>query len=278
MAVASFWPFVPENTMVNGYFDGRYARKLPEGFQELQRLVDRDGGFRVFNVDVKGKFMWWELGFGKLNEPTWWMHCTYGMSGRWERYLSRLKHVAALLRYSRSSGFAYTEGKLAFVDTRHFGTLKFVNDKTQHDKKLASLGPDMLGEPPTIGNFIDIMKQRPNLTLPEALMNQSIVSGVGNYVKAEALYLAQLSPHRKVTSLSDEEFTVLRDQIINVMQRSYVNKGATIQTYKTADGTPGEAQFQFNVYGRKHDAAGNEVIKEETLDGRTTHWVPKVQR
>lgn len=264
------------------HFGGRYTSKAPSGFLEFNRLIDRDGWVRVSDVDVKGKFMWWALSFGKLSEPTWWMHVTYGMSGRWERYSEAIrntddKHVTAYFRYSRNSSISHTDGKLVFTDPRHFGTLKFINDKKVHDAKLASLGPDMLGDPPDDALFKERLLKRPTKTLAEVLMDQKIVSGVGNYIKAEALYRAKLSPHRTPDSLTAEDFALLRSSVVDVMQESYAAKGATIRTYATVDGKAGAAQFAFNVYGRAKDPEGRDVVKEETRDGRTTHWVPTVQ-
>lgn len=108
-------------------------------------------------------------------------------------------------------------------------------------------------------------------------MDQKVISGCGNYIKAEVLYRARLSPHRTVASLSTNDFAVLRQEIIAVMNESYHAKGATIKTYTTTDGDQGHAQFLFRVYGKSVDALGNTVVKEETLDGRTTHWVPNIQ-
>lgn len=285
-ALAIFYPFKQKH-LLDGVdpklcFDGRYANALPTGFAEFHRDVENaGGGFRILNVDVKGKFMWWELGFGYTHQPTWWMHCTYGMSGRWESHRvyhdSAIKHATANVRYERFAGSRGVDGTLIFTDPRHFGTLKFISNKELHDKKLLSLGPDMLGAPPTLEEFTEILKRKPKATLPEVLMNQGVISGVGNYIKAEALYRAKLSPHRLVSSLSDDDFTSLRQEIIAVMNEAYTAKGATIRTYATVDGNSGNAQFLFQCYGKKIDKLGNDVVKEETKDGRTTHWCPAIQ-
>jgi formamidopyrimidine-DNA glycosylase len=74
------------------------------------------------------------------------------------------------------------------------------------------------------------------------------------------------------------EIERLRTQIINVMKASYNNSGATFRTYRNPDGTEGGMQRRFVVYGNQTDPLGNPVVKEETKDGRTTHWVPTVQR
>jgi len=62
-----------------------------------------------------------------------------------------------------------------------------------------------------------------------------------------------------------------------VLRESFQNGGATLRTYKNFDGTVGQYSSRFAVYNQKTDPDGNEVIKEKTDDGRTTHWVPSVQ-
>lgn len=245
---------------------GRYTAENLVGYKEWTagRTPLND---TLLEVDVKGKFMWWRF------KDDWYMWCTYGMSGQWMRELT--KHCALFMHVQNPSG---VNSWLAFNDQRHFGTLKFVKGREALDKKLASLGPDMLNAPPDEQAFRTAMRRRNNKTLAEALMDQSCVSGVGNYIKAEALYLAELSPHREVSSLSGTDMEHLRKQIINVMRASYNNDGATIRSYLNVDGTKGGMKSRFLVYDNQTDPLGNPVVKEETKDGRTTHWVPAIQK
>lgn len=246
---------------------GRYTTENLVGYGEWVR--DRTPiNDSVLGVDVKGKFMWWSL------QDDWHLWCTYGMSGQWSSQPTQ--HCALFLDIRSSTG---TNGRLAFNDARHFGTLKFVKGRAALDKKLRSLGPDMLNDPsPDEATFRQALLRKHDQTLAEVMMNQSVVSGIGNYVKAEALYLAELSPHRTVRDLTTQEIERLRVQVINVMKASYNSGGATIRSYANVDGTKGGAQRRFAVYGNKLDPMGNPVTKEETLDGRTTWWVPEIQR
>jgi formamidopyrimidine-DNA glycosylase len=109
-------------------------------------------------------------------------------------------------------------------------------------------------------------------------MDQTLVSGVGNYVKAEALYLSKISPHRLVSSLSNNELHNLNVATRSVLVNSFDSGGATLQSYKDFYGEAGDATQRFAVYGRKIDPKGQEIIKEQTKDGRTTYWAPTVQK
>jgi DNA-formamidopyrimidine glycosylase len=252
---------------------GRYADKHPEGMQDLLSVLHGTEA-TIDSVNVKGKFMWWTLAL--KDGSHWYMWCTYGMSGQWTTAAPDDQHFHVRVWTDKHDGSALQS--LHFRDPRHFGTLKFVNDKKKMERKLNSLGPDMLNDPPTGLVFMAQLLKKPGRTLAEALMDQSVISGVGNYIKAEALYLSELSPHRTVESLKMLEIMRLREQIINVMGASYNTGGATLSTYRNVDGTKGAMQRRFAVYNHSTDPMGNPVIKEETKDGRTTHWVPTVQR
>lgn len=256
---------------------GRYSGvgQQPKGFHEFQGDWQKKP-MTVSGIDVKGKFMYWTLSPAVMlpvrPEQNWYLWCTYGMSGQWSTQVT--EHTAFSVGVTGSSGFV----ALHFNDPRRFGTLKFVKGQEALDKKLASLGPDMLSDPPDFEGFLLRLLAREDKTIAQALMDQSCVSGVGNYVKCESLYLAEISPHRLVSDLYMSEVKRLREQIVNVMRASYASGGATIRTYQNVDGDKGGAQSRFVVYGNKVDPLGNQVIKEETADGRTTHWVPQLQK
>ena len=135
----------------------------------------------------------------------------------------------------------------------------------------------MLTEGATDEVFIRQLRQKPAWTLAKVLMDQSIVAGIGNYIKADSLWLARLSPHRKICDTLDEELRILNACIKRVMRESFQNGGATIQSYKDVKGNADNYGNNFLIYNRQQDPDGNEIIRETTEDKRTTHWVPKVQ-
>lgn len=238
---------------------GRYLKKPIDGYDTNPTLWPQ----RVAGVGVKGKFIYWIFDNGMF------LFNTLGMTGGWssaEKSHSRVR-------------FEFDDGtNVYFNDTRNFGTLKFARGKKSLIDKLNTLGPDMLSENVSVDNFRDRLVTHADLTLAEVLMSQSVVSGVGNYVKAESLYRAGLSPHRIVLSLKDEDYEKLCNAIKDVLLQAYQDGGASMKDYVQTDGQRGKATLQFMVYGRKTDPVGNPVIKEMTKDGRVTHWCPSVQK
>jgi formamidopyrimidine-DNA glycosylase len=246
---------------------------LGEYHSLVKAIEDTETPSTIQAVDTKGKFMYWTFA------PEHYMFCTFGMSGQWSP--KEGKHPCFTFKFSDDSS-------VFFNDPRHFGTIKFVNDKQVLTDKLASLGWDPLQDQLSdyvkgqeVGHikYFDHVQQSLQTTKPigQVLMDQSVFAGVGNYIRAEALYAAKLSPWRRSKSLSFEEIGALCEAITAVMKSSYQHQGATILTYKDAYGAEGKYSSQFKCYGQKTDPEGHPIIKEPTPDGRTMHWCPKVQ-
>ena len=236
---------------------GRYLKKPIDGIEHIQSGVP----IKVIGAGCHGKFLYWILE-GDLS-----IWNTLGLTGEWSN--QKKKHSRVRIKID--------EKDIYYNDTRNFGTLKVVKGKKPLIQKLQSLGPDLLAEECTSEKFIEQLRIKNSKTIVEALMDQSVVAGVGNYIKADSLWLAKISPHREVSSLSDSELSNLNKSIRKIMTTSFEMGGATIYTYKNFDGTTGEYGSRFLVYNRKVDPDGNLIIKETTKDKRTTHWSPDVQ-
>jgi len=257
LSVELIRPLVVGKTTAVFSMHGRYQKTNPEGLDAFKNKSP------VLDVKTKGKFMYWVF------EDEWYMFCTFGMSGQWSP--KRGKHPAL--------GIEFTDGsKVYFNDPRHFGTIKFVHGEANLKKKLAELGWDPFDGATDFNIlWVESKIKSSNKTIGEILMNQSIFAGVGNYIRAEALYISKISPWRTANSLLDEEIYSLCDNIVIIMQESYKHQGATIHTYATPYGEEGKYSSCFKVYGQKQDPLGNPIKKETTPEGRAIHWCPAVQ-
>ena len=235
---------------------GRYTKKLPEGFETFCNQLPA----QIVGVGVHGKFLYWIL-----SNDTY-IHSTLGMTGHWTD--QETGHIRVSFETSR--------GNIIYSDQRNFGTLKFTTGKRTLIEKLEALGPDMLSDV-SDDQFIEAIRKKPKWSIAKIIMDQNIIAGVGNYVKAESLWLSKLSPHRVSGELTDLELKILNHSIQTVLRESLQNGGASLRTYRGFDGSVGQYTSMFAVYNQSQDPDGNEVIKEKTADGRTTHWVPAVQ-
>lgn len=238
---------------------GRYARHGdPPGLSSFRTWLPLPCDI----VNCKGKLIFFSFGGRHVLN-------TLGMTGFW----SRRPEDHARLR------FTFDVGDFYFCDARNFGTMHFDLSQAQLLKKLGGLGHDLLngGRLPD-DMFRERLMRRKKKTIVETLMDQSVLAGVGNYIKCEALYRSGISPHRVTGTLSNDEFKGLQDAVVHVMTSSYASKGHTMSDFRDIDGNPGTYKFDLAVYRKDRDPLGNEVIREETKDGRTTHWVPSCQR
>ena len=237
---------------------GRYTKKPPTGLDTFMRHLP----MKVVGAGVHGKFIYWILG----DELSVWS--TLGMTGAWSSKESKHTRIK----------FVLDDGSVYYNDQRNFGTLKFVRGKFQLIEKLKSMGPDMLANDIADDVFIAAARRKPNWQITKVLMDQSLVAGVGNYIKSDSLWLARINPHRKVEDISDIELVNLNRSIKQVMRESFQSGGATIKTYKSFDGLEGGYTRRFLVYNQEKDPDGNGVVKETTEDKRSTFWVPEVQK
>jgi formamidopyrimidine-DNA glycosylase len=135
----------------------------------------------------------------------------------------------------------------------------------------------MLAEDVTSDFFIKRLRSKNNENICKAIMDQSIVAGVGNYLKADSLWAAEINPFAKVSDLNDNDLTLFCNKIKELIRISYKQGGATVDGYLDVDDKKDEYTSRFLVYNRQYDLMGNDVIKEITPDGRKTHWSPTVQ-
>lgn len=257
------------------FVSGRYSKNSPVQYNDFIDALP----LKVKKVDSRGKFMWFELYDPSNKENKWYVWNTFGLTGMWS--LFEAKFNRAVLTFKNNSA-AY------FSDMRNFGTIKFTQDKKALDKKLAELSPDFLKDDDF--DLSNITKYK--IPIVKILMDQKRVgSGLGNYLVAEILYRAGISPHRSGNSLTSKEISNLTYWIKYVVKLSYVdnhigymvNLEGESNKIKKKDYHPeiklDDPTFEFMVYRKKVDPLGNKV-KAEKIAGseRTTYWVPSVQK
>ncbi len=242
------------------FHSGRYKKKDFPGYLDMCEDLPK----LVTGVGCKGKFIYFLFADGSS------LWNTLGMSGYWSENIG--KHPRAILAATDNHTMFYN-------DMRNFGTFKYVNFQEDLDKKLASIGPDLLSEDVSFQQFKESLHRGRRYLKPisQLLMDQSVVSGIGNYLKAEILYSTRISPHRLCKDITEDELQALLYASKSIMKLSYESGGATIRNYKDTSGKNGVYTRRFAVYNQKTDPLGYSVVREKTADKRTTHWVPELQ-
>ena len=173
-------------------------------------------------------------------------------------------HTHAVLTLSSGS-------ELRFVDARRFGRLSVT--------ETAYTGPGR--EPLTIEleDFIALFRKR-KTPIKAALLNQSLLHGVGNIYADEALFHAHIRPTRHAGRLTHDELTSLRVALIKVLKSAIKLGGSSVSDYVDAEGVAGFFQLHHHVYSRTGEPCRvcKTPIKRIVLAGRSTHYCPNCQK
>jgi formamidopyrimidine-DNA glycosylase len=171
--------------------------------------------------------------------------------------------------------FYFNKDILAYDDARSYGTLTFTNDLNIINYELNRLAPSIMNTKTTFSTLIDrvnnLTKANSNKFIEDILIDQKLlVSGIGNYLKSEVLYKARISPVRKIKSITQDEW-----------KRIYLAmKSITTKMFKIlmSDNRYDNYMKAMKVYNKKEDPLGNKIKNHMSIDGRTTHWVPALQK
>ncbi len=117
-----------------------------------------------------------------------------------------------------------------------------------------------------------------NVLIKQLLLNQYIVAGIGNIYACEILYDAKISPLRKGSSLKKYQIGTILKSTRKILKKAIKYGGSSISDYVSPDGTLGNFQNNFKVYGRAGKKIKGYEIKKEVLYGRSTFFCPKLQK
>ena len=164
-----------------------------------------------------------------------------------------------------------------------FGTLKVINSLTKLKSKLNTIGPDIMDESTTLSIFESRIKLNSNIdkAIGIVLLNQKLISGVGNYIRADALWSAKINPFKETKKLTDDEikklFHCLKVITWGNYNRAYAIKHKIINK---GDKIPYDYKRDFFVYREDADIYSNPIVKEELYEGsqkRFIYWVKEYQ-
>jgi len=179
--------------------------------------------------------------------------------------------------------FITDKGSMFYFDSLSFGTLKIIKGCDHLDKKLNCIGPDIMEESTNLEIFKNQLTKPKNLSkkIGIVLLNQKIISGIGNYLRADVLWMSKISPFRIVKDLSDLDIKHLynNSKILTWGDYDY-NKAVKMDIIKKSTKVPSDYNRDYFAYYSKEDIYGNKVIKEELYEGnqkRFIYWVKEYQ-
>jgi formamidopyrimidine-DNA glycosylase len=165
--------------------------------------------------------------------------------------------------------------ELRFVDPRRFGKLDFRDLDNGEAFNAAGAEPLIIAQE----EFAALFRGR-KLAIKAALLNQSLLSGVGNIYADESLFHAGIRPRRGAGRLTRAELERLRVALKSVLEQAITLGGSSVSDYVDAEGMRGFFQLEHCVYLRTGQPCRHcrTPIQRIILAGRGTHFCPKCQR
>lgn len=172
--------------------------------------------------------------------------------------------------------------RITFNDARRFGAMDLMQTATQEDHWLIrDLGPEPLGNAFNEDYLVAALKGR-NTPIKSALLDQRIVSGLGNIYVCEVLFRAGIHPKRKAGRISAQRAAALVPIIRDVLAEAIAAGGSSLRDYRQADGDLGYFQHGFQVYDRENAPCVTphcgKTIARIVQSGRSSFFCPACQR
>ncbi len=246
----------------------QFRQNVPEDFE------NRIEGATVIALKRIAKYMLVELDNGQT--IIW----HFGMSGKIKiesilpNQLDKHDHII----------FETSNGVIIYNDVRRFGLVTVCDsDKLKENPLLKELGLDPWEKELTPKYLLDILHSK-KCAIKVALLDQSIICGIGNIYASEILYKARILPTRESKSINIEECALIIKYTQEILEKAIAAGGSTIHDFKRPDGDIGYFQKQHCVYNKTGQRCpdcccnGKKHIEKIVLGGRSTFFCPVLQK
>ena len=230
-------------------------------------------GAKITGTNRRGKFLWLTL------DRPYVLVAHLGMSGQFlihQKSKPRAGHIRAQFNLTK----ALRSQELVFNDQRTFGWLSLEEVVEDIPSSAAHIAFDpfdpLFDRDRTIQNY-----QRRNIKIKTALLNQEIMSGVGNIYADETLWRARIHPETSTADLSRKKLITIIESATSVMQEA-IEKGGTSfdDLYINVNGESGFFEQSLAVYGQESEPCPScgAAIKRIIFGARSSHFCPRCQR
>ena len=253
-------------------------------------LAVADAG--IGEVVRRGKYLWFLLEEGH-ESPVNALSAHLGMSGQFRSFEGSppAPHAHCRARFALTT----PQGPLTldFLDQRTFGYLRVESLVPTADGAPGGHGSEVPAVPRSVAHIardaldpavdqagaVTAMRKgtRPIKTV---LLDQTVVSGIGNIYADEALWLARIHPLRRASSLTSSEATRVLDSVRGVMGRALAQGGTSFDAlYVNVNGESGYFSRDLAAYGRAGEPCVRcgDLLTRDRVAGRSTHWCPRCQ-
>jgi formamidopyrimidine-DNA glycosylase len=241
----------------------------PESIAPLHTL----SGAKITGTNRRGKFMWITL-----NRP-YVLVAHLGMSGQFlihQKDRPKATHIRAQFQLKKP----LRNLELVFNDQRTFGWLSIEELTNNVPTSAQHIAPDpfdaLFDKPATVKNYL-----RRNIKIKTALLNQEIMSGVGNIYADETLWRAKVHPEALTSELSPKKIATIIDYATEVMSEAIKQGGTSFDDlYINVNGESGFFEQSLAAYGQEDEPCPRcgTPIKRITFGARSSHFCPRCQK
>ena len=242
----------------------------PESIAPLKSIQ----GAKIIDLNRRGKFLWFVLDRPQV------LVAHLGMSGQFlVQPIGKVdeRHVRA--RFTLAGGLQKNR-ELRFIDQRTFGWLAVDNLIGGIPSMAAHIAPDLFDPGFDQAAVVANLRTRKS-KIKSAILDQQILSGIGNIYADESLWAAKIHPERICGDLSAKKINLLIDSAREIMARALESGGTSFDDlYINVNGESGYFEVQLEVYGCEGEPCSrcSRLIKRISFANRSSHFCPYCQK
>ena len=250
-------------TDCNVYWDNIIAYPTVEEFKK--EIINQ----KINNIKTRGKFIVMDLDDYSLL-------CHLRMEGKFffrkvGEPLNKHEHVELILDNSTS---------FRFHDVRKFGKMYLIKkEDTYKVKPLSELGLEY-NDPSLTKEYLYDKIHSKRLPIKTVLLDQSIITGIGNIYDDEVLFMSGINPNRKACDVTKNECGKIIDNTRIVLDKAIEKGGTTIKSFTSSEGVHGLFQNELLVHGKAGEKCPKcgTILEKTRIGGRGTHYCKKCQK
>lgn len=171
--------------------------------------------------------------------------------------------------------------KLVYIDFRKFGTFYIYKSKNEflESDEVSKLGPQPFDKKLTANYLLNCFKNKKQ-AIKTTLLDQSIISGIGNIYADEILFACKINPLRKATFLTKKDCQNIIDSCRQIMKAAIDHSGTTVSSFAFAPNHAGNYQKYLMVHTQENKPCKvcKTPIKKIKVNGRGTYYCPRCQK
>ena len=268
----------------------KYFRRSPGGFNGFKKTVKgkkinkvwRLGKNIIFDFSGNQKMLIHQKMTGHLLVGTWNLEL-----GAW-----RAKQIGPLAE--KVNGYIHVmfwlggpsnkvgaSKMLALSDLRKFAKVLVVDEKDfENLKDIKNIGPDPLKPDFQFNDFKSLIVKKRGV-IKKVLMDQNVISGIGNIYADDILFMAKIHPLKKAEKLNDDELKAIFEAIKKILKKAVKLRGTSTSDYRDTSGKKGgygNVRLAYQHEGEKCPNKCGGVIKRIKIGGRSSHFCPNCQK